>query len=90
MVETVQTSNIVRKHIREYIAFRRSLAAEQLFGEIRKGKKLFGYVQCDIEVPQNLRAKLFNFPSIFKKTLVSKNNNGDSWKTYAKEEVIKS
>ena len=54
-------SNTVEQHIREHFSYRRSLAAEQLLEEIKEGK-LFGYVQCDIEVPENLRANFANFP----------------------------
>ena len=48
-----KTTNTVKQHIREHFPYRRSLAAEQLL-EMKKGK-LIGYVQCDIEVPENLR-----------------------------------
>ena len=67
----------------------RSLAAEQLLEEIMKGK-LFGYVQCDIEVPEILRSNFDNFPPIFKNTLVSKNYLDDLMKTDAEEEGIMS
>ena len=39
-----KTTNSVKQHIREHFPYRRSLTAEQLLGEIKKGK-LFGYVQ---------------------------------------------
>ena len=48
----------------------------------------FGCVQCDIEVPENLRANIANFPPIFKNTLVSKNDIGDLMKVYAEEERL--
>ena len=60
-----KTSNTVKQHIREHFPYRRSLAAEQLLEEIKKGK-IFGYVQCDIEVPENFRSKFVNFPPMFK------------------------
>ena len=82
-----KTKNTVKQHIREHFPYRRSLAAEQLLEEIKKGK-LFGYVQCDIEVPENLRANFANFPPIFKKTLVSKSDIGDLMKNYAEEERL--
>ena len=75
------------KNIRENFLYRRSLAAEPLLEEIKYGK-VFGYIQCDIEVPENLRAKLANFPAIFKNTLVSKNDIGDLMKTYAEEGIM--
>ena len=77
-----KTTNTVKQHIREHFPYRRSLAAEQLLEEIKKGK-LFGYVQWDIEVPENLRANFANFPPIFKNTLVRKSNIGDLMKHYA-------
>ena len=80
-----KTTNTVKQHIREHFPYRRSLAAEQLLEEIKKGK-LFGYVQCDIEVPENLRSTFVNFPPIFKNTLVSKSDIGDLMKTCAEEE----
>ena len=55
-----KTTNTVKQHIREHFPFRRSIAAEQLLEEIKKGK-LFSYVQCDIEVPETLRSKVSNF-----------------------------
>ena len=47
-----KTTNTVKQQIREHFLDRRSLLAEQLLEEIKE-RKLFGYVQCDIEVPEN-------------------------------------
>ena len=44
---------------------------------------LFGYVQCDIEVPENLRELFANFPAIFKIKKVSRNDIGPFLKEYA-------
>ena len=84
-----KTTNTVIQHIREHFPYRRSLAAEQLLEETKKGK-LIGYVQCDIEVPENLRSNFNKFPSIFKNTLVSKSDIGDLMKNYAEEERLMS
>ena len=80
-----KTATNVKLHMRENFPYRRSLTEQQLLEGIKKGKH-FGYVQCDIEVPENLRANFSNFPPIFKKTLVSKNDIGDLMKSYAEEE----
>ena len=80
-----KTTNTIKQHIREHFPYRRSLAAEQLLEEIKK-EKLFGYLQCDIEVPENLRAHFANFPPIFKNTLVGKDDIGDLMKNYDEEE----
>ena len=82
-----KTTNTVKQHIREHFPYRRSLAAEQLLEEIKTGK-LFGYVQRDIEIPENLRSNFDNFPPFLKNTLVSKNDIGDLMKNYAKEERL--
>ena len=50
--------------------------------------RLFGYVQCGIEVPDHLRDYFSNFPPIFKYTAVSRDDNGNLMKLYAKKENI--
>ena len=82
-----ETTNTVKQRIREHFRYRRSLAAQQLLEEIKKGK-VFGYVQCDNEVPENLSPKFNNFPPIFKNTLVSRSDIGDLTKNYADEERL--
>ena len=84
-----KTATNVKLKIRDNFPHRRSLTEHQLLEGRRKGN-LFGYVQCDIEVPEKLRANFVHFPPIFKNTLVSKNDIGDLMKTYAEEEVIMS
>ena len=53
-----------------------------------KEGKLFGYLQCDIEVPEILRAIFANFPPLFKITLVSKSYIGDLMKKHAEERLL--
>ena len=36
--------------------------------------KLFGYLQCDLEVPQELYERLANFPPVFEIINVGRNN----------------
>ena len=74
-----KTTYTVKQHIRH------SLAAEQLSEEIKE-RKLFGYVECDIEELESLKSKFDNFPVIFKNTLVSKTDIGYLMKNYAEEE----
>ena len=78
-----KTMTNVQLHIGENFPYRRSLT-EQLVEGIKK-VSLFGYVQSEIEVPENLRVNFANFPPISKDTLVSKNDIGDLMKTYAEE-----
>ena len=82
-----KTTNTVKQHIREHFPYRRSLAVEQLLEEIKKGK-LFGCVQCDIEVPENLRSNFNNFPTILKNTFDSKSQIGEFMTNYAEEERL--
>ena len=55
--------------------------------QIRSGK-LFGYVQCDIEVPEVLKKKFANFPPIFKNTNVGRHDIGSLMKDYAEKEGL--
>ena len=65
----------------------RTITEQQLLEGIKK-RNLFGCVQCDIEVPDNLRANFSKVFPIFKKSLVSKNDIGDFMKAFAEEEGI--
>ena len=47
-------------------------------------------MQCDTEVPENLRSKIINFPPLFKNTLVSKSDIGELMKDEAEEERLSS
>ena len=47
-----KTTSNAKEHIRKKFPYRPSLVAEQLLEEIGKGQ-LLGYVQCDIEIPEN-------------------------------------
>ena len=82
-----KTFEIVKKPYWEKFPYRRAIKAEQLPEDIRKGS-FFGYVHCDIEVPENLRANFGNFSSIFKNILVSKNDIGNLMIAYAEEKGI--
>ena len=58
--------------------------------EQKKDGFFFGYVQCDLVVPDELKSKFANFPPIFKNTEDGRNDIGDYMKTYAIEnEVLK-
>ena len=63
------------------------MSEEQLLQGIMDGR-LFGYVHCDIEVPEHLRSYFANFPPIFKNTGVSREDIGTLMKDYAEKENI--
>ena len=82
-----KTTTNIKLHIGDNFLYRRTLTEQQLLEGIKKGN-LFGYVQCDIEVPKNLKENFANFLPVFKNILVSKNDIGDLMKRYAEEEVV--
>ena len=50
--------------------------------------KTFGFVQCDIEVPEHLLNYFSHYLTYSKKTVVSKNDIGNLMKQYAEKENI--
>ena len=82
-----KTDASVKCHLRKNFPYRRPLSEEGLLHGIIDGQ-LFGYVQCDIEVPEHLRDYFSNFPPIFKNTAVSRDDIGNLMKQYAEKENI--
>ena len=80
-----KTDASVRSHLRKNFPDRGPLSEEGLMQGIIDGR-LFGYVQCDFEVPEHLRNFFSNFPPIFKKTAVSGDDIGSLMKQYAEKE----
>ena len=81
------TTTCVKQHLRESFPYKRPLREESLLEQFRSGK-LFGYVQCDIEVPEVLRKKFAKFPHVFKKTNVGRHDIGSLMKDYAEKEGL--
>ena len=77
----------VKEHLRESFPYKRPLREESLLEQIRSCK-LFGYVQCDIEVPEELKEKFANFPPVFKNTNVGRHDIGSLMKDYAEKEGL--
>ena len=50
-----------------------------------RNETMFGYVQCDLSVPVELKAKFSNFPPNFTNIDDTKNDIGEYMKTYAEE-----
>ena len=71
-----ETDAPVKSYLRANFPYKRPLSEEQLLQGIIDGR-LFGYVQCDIEVPEHLGDYFSNFPPIFKNTVVSRTYIGD-------------
>ena len=82
-----RTKTCVKEHLRESFPYKRPLREESLLEQIRSGK-LFGYVQCDIEVPEKLKKNFAMFPPIFKNTFVVRHDIGLLMKNYAEKEGL--
>ena len=82
-----KTDASVKNHLREAFSYKRPLSEEQLFEGNIDGQ-LFGYVQCDNEVPEHLRSYFSNFPPIFKNTVVSREDIGNLMREDAEKEII--
>ena len=82
-----KTDASVKSHLRKNFPYRSPLSEEGLMQGIIDGLLLFN-VQCDVEVPELLSDYFSNFPPIFKKTAVSRDDIGNLTKQYAEKEKI--
>ena len=80
-----KTDASVKSHLRKNFPYRIPLSEEGLMQGIIDGR-LFGYVHCDIEVPEHLREYFSKFSAIFKNTVVSRDDIGNLMKQYPEEE----
>ena len=80
-----KTDASVKSYLRTNFPYRRPLSEEGLMQGIVDGR-LFGYVQCDFEVPEHLLDYFSNFPNVFKFTVVSRDDFGNLMKEYAEKE----
>ena len=82
--ERVKEEENVRNHVRKNFPFKLPLKQESPLAKIRDGK-MFGYVQCDLDVPDGLKYKFSNFTPIFKNLNVSLADIGEYMREYAIE-----
>ena len=82
-----KTGIIVKHHLLESFPYTMPLREKRLLENIKSGSQ-FGYVQCDFEVPENLREVFANFPSIFKNINVSRDDIGPFMKEYSEKERL--
>ena len=82
-----KTTTCVKQHLRESFLYQRTSSKESLLEQIRSGK-LYGYVQCDIEVPEVLKKKFAKFPPIFGNTNIGRHDIGSLMKDYAEKEGL--
>ena len=84
-----KTDASVKSRLRKNFPYRPPLSEEGPMQGIIDGR-IFGYVHCDIEVPEHLRDCFSNFPPNFKNTVVSRNDIGDLMEGFAEKEGIMS
>ena len=82
-----KTDASVKGYLRKNFPYRHPLSEEGLLHGIIVGR-LFGYVQCDIEVPEHLGDYFSNFPPIFRNTAVSRDDISNLMEQYAEKENI--
>ena len=82
-----KTEASLKSHLRKNFPYKRPLNDEQFSQGIIDGR-LFGYVQCDTEVPEHLQSYFSNLPPIFKNTVVSREGIGNLMREYAEKENI--
>ena len=79
--------NFVEQHVRECLPYKMPLTEKWVLEKLKSGS-LFGYVQCNIEVPENLRETTANFRPIFKNFNVDWDDIGPFMIKYAKKEGL--
>ena len=82
--QNFKTNEKSKNHIRSNFPYKRPLSTDFLLGKIRDGS-LYGYISCDLVVPDELKAKISNFPPFFKNTEVGRNYIGEYMQNYANE-----
>ena len=63
--ESFKTNDKIKNHVRTPFPYKTPLYTDSPLAKIKNGS-LFGYVQCDLIVPDELKSKLAKVPPIFK------------------------
>ena len=77
----------IKSFVTSTFPYKRHLSFENVLSRTWTGE-LFGYVQCDLRVPENLREKFESFPPIIKNRIDSRSDIGDFMKKYAGENKL--
>ena len=85
--DQVQKSSILKDHVRKNFPYKLPLSKETLLTRIHEDK-FSGYVQCDLEVPEELCERFANFPPIFKNCDVGRENIGNFKLEYAEKNAL--
>ena len=79
-----RTTTCVKEHLGESFPYKRPLTEDKLLEQIGSGK-LFGDMQCGVEMPGELKKIFANFPPIFESTNVGRHDIGLLMKDYAEK-----
>ena len=66
-------------------ASRRQFAGNRTFAPYCQTEKVFGFVQCDVQVPEHLKAEFADLPPIFKNANITIDDVGETMQQYAQE-----
>ena len=75
---------MLKNSVRKNLPYKLPLSSEKLMVRIEEDN-LFGNVQCDLEVPEELRERFANFPPIFENFDVGRENKGQFMLEYAEK-----
>ena len=78
---------MLKNHVRKNFTYKLPLSSEKLLARIEEDN-LFGYVQCDLEVPEEVRERFANFPPIFKNFDVGRENIGKLMQENAEKNAL--
>ena len=81
-----KTDYSVKNHVKTYFPYKRPVSTDSLLEKI-KNRSLFGYVQCDLIVLDELKPTFTNFPQ-YSKLLTSPKSIGEYLKNYAEENSL--
>ena len=84
---TCSRQSLFKQHLRKSSPHRMPLRAERILGNIIS-EWLLGYVQCDIELPENLWELFANFSHIFKINHFGRDDIGPFMNEYAEKERL--
>ena len=73
----------MKNYVRTHFLFKSPLSANSLVQNIRN-ETMFGYVQCGLSFPDELKAKFSNFPPIFKNIDATRNDIGENKRYWGK------
>ena len=80
-----KTDVSVKEHLRDLFLFPHSLHHDQFLDKSKSGA-LFGYVECNIKIPDQLKDQFAFSPPVFKKINVCRQDIGPLMQEYAEKE----